>query len=139
MAFGWWLLHELKVKVFLLQVVRHINAGITQLVEFQFSKLVVVSSILTARSNLKKKKESDMTTAETLISILTSIKQEANEVVPGNAFNGIDKAATRASYLGQNGKLVEVLRKMGSLEATDRVVVGKVVNEVRDHIEKLLH
>ena len=58
------------------------------------------------------------------------------------AFAGADSLeaveALRVSYLGKKGKVSLILRKMGGLSPEERPVVGKVANEVRDSLRKLV-
>jgi len=51
-------------------------------------------------------------------------------------FSALDEV--RVEILGKKGALTQLLRGMGSLSATDRPVVGKRVNEVRDAVEQQL-
>lgn len=44
----------------------------------------------------------------------------------------------RVKYLGKKGELTQILRGMGSLSAEERPTVGKIANEVRGAIEKLI-
>lgn len=44
----------------------------------------------------------------------------------------------RVRYLGKKGALTEILRGMGSLNATERPVIGQVANEVRQAIEAVI-
>lgn len=43
----------------------------------------------------------------------------------------------KVKYLGKKGELTTILRGMGSLSAEERPVIGSLVNEVRDELEKL--
>ena len=45
----------------------------------------------------------------------------------------------RVKYLGKKGELTLVLRGMGGLPAEERPIIGSLVNEVRDKLEKLIH
>ncbi|MFH1807364.1 MAG: phenylalanine--tRNA ligase subunit alpha [Pseudomonadota bacterium] len=58
------------------------------------------------------------------------------------AFGGADGVdaveALRVAYLGKKGKVSVILRQMGQLSETERPVVGKVANEVRDAIRVLV-
>jgi len=49
-----------------------------------------------------------------------------------------DLEAIRIRYLGKKGELTAVLRGMGQLSAEERPVVGQIVNEVREAIEREL-
>ena len=44
----------------------------------------------------------------------------------------------RVKYLGKKGELTLVLRGMGNLNPEERPVIGALVNEVRDELEKLI-
>lgn len=44
----------------------------------------------------------------------------------------------RIKYLGKKGELTAVLRCMGSLAPEERPLIGSLVNEVRDELEKLI-
>lgn len=44
----------------------------------------------------------------------------------------------RVKYLGKKGELTAVLRGMGGLTPEERPIIGSLVNEVRDELEKLI-
>ena len=44
----------------------------------------------------------------------------------------------RVQYLGKKGELTSVLRGMGALSAEERPVIGSLVNEVKDELERLI-
>lgn len=44
----------------------------------------------------------------------------------------------RVKYLGKKGELTTVLRGMGGLSPEERPIIGSLVNEVRDELEKLI-
>ena len=44
----------------------------------------------------------------------------------------------RVKYLGKKGELTSVLRGMGGLTPEERPIIGALVNEVRDELEKLI-
>ena len=44
----------------------------------------------------------------------------------------------RVKYLGKKGELTAILRGMGALSAEERPVIGSLVNEVRDELEKII-
>ena len=44
----------------------------------------------------------------------------------------------RVKFLGKKGELTSLLRGMSQLSAEDRPKIGKIVNEARAEIEKLL-
>ena len=46
--------------------------------------------------------------------------------------------ALRVKYLGKKGELTAILRRMGSLSAEERPVMGQLANQVRAEIEKAL-
>ena len=46
--------------------------------------------------------------------------------------------AARVKYLGKKGELTAVLRGMGGLSPEERPIIGSLVNEVRDELEKLI-
>lgn len=46
--------------------------------------------------------------------------------------------AVRIRYLGKRGELTQLLRQLGSLDPQDRPVIGSLVNEARDALEKSL-
>ena len=45
----------------------------------------------------------------------------------------------KVKYLGKKGELTSVLRGMGALTPEERPVIGSLVNEVREEIEKALN
>ena len=47
-------------------------------------------------------------------------------------------AELKVKHVGKKGALTQVLRGMGSLSQEERPVIGSLVNEVRDEIEKLV-
>ena len=62
----------------------------------------------------------------------TSIK-EINDVNELKELNDL-----RVKYLGKKGELTSVLRGMGGLTPEERPIIGALVNEVRDELEKLI-
>ena len=42
----------------------------------------------------------------------------------------------RVVYLGKKGLITEVLRGMGKLSSEERPIIGQIVNEIREEIEK---
>lgn len=44
----------------------------------------------------------------------------------------------RVKYLGKKGELTAILRGMGSLSAEERPIVGSMVNEAKDDLEKII-
>lgn len=68
---------------------------------------------------------------------LESIKESAiNELKAID--NKADLEGIRVKYLGKKGELTQILRGMGGLTAEERPIVGKLANEVREVIEKLI-
>ncbi len=68
---------------------------------------------------------------------MQKIQREAEELIQAAA----DLASLneiRVRFLGKKGELTQVLRGMGKLSAEERPLVGKQVNEVRDHLEAQL-
>jgi len=72
------------------------------------------------------------------------MKEKLREILQ-NAKADIDAAQslkdleeTRIKYLGKKGELTLVLRGMGALSQEERPVIGKLANEVREEIERLL-
>ncbi|MBQ9544202.1 MAG: phenylalanine--tRNA ligase subunit alpha [Clostridia bacterium] len=49
-----------------------------------------------------------------------------------------DVEALRVKYLGKKGELTGLLRSMGSVPAEERPAMGKLVNELREHIEGVI-
>ena len=49
-----------------------------------------------------------------------------------------DLVDLKVKYLGKKGELTSVLRGMGALSAEERPVIGSLVNEVRDELERLI-
>ena len=44
----------------------------------------------------------------------------------------------RVRFLGKKGELTQILRGMGQLSPEERPVMGKLVNEVREEVERAL-
>lgn len=44
----------------------------------------------------------------------------------------------KVKYLGKKGELTAILRGMGALKAEERPIIGSLVNEVREEIEKII-
>ncbi len=44
--------------------------------------------------------------------------------------------AVRVKYLGKKGELTSILRGMGSLSQEERPIIGKLVNDIREKVEK---
>ena len=68
---------------------------------------------------------------------LLSIEKDALEKIN----SAIDKEKIenlRVKYLGKKGELTLLLREMGKLSKEERPVMGKLSNEVRDKIEKVI-
>lgn len=68
---------------------------------------------------------------------LLQIKNDA-EVDIKNTATTAELESVRVKYLGKKGALTMILRSMGSLSNEERPVIGKLGNEVRVDIEKLL-
>ncbi|MBS4536274.1 phenylalanine--tRNA ligase subunit alpha [Clostridium sp. D2Q-14] len=57
-----------------------------------------------------------------------------NELKNINDLSSLDKLRVR--YLGKKGEFTKILRGMGALSKEERPVIGKLVNEVREELEK---
>lgn len=68
---------------------------------------------------------------------LLRIRQEAAEQIK-KALTIEELEAARVKFLGKKGSLTSILRSMGTLPGDERPIVGKMANEVRSDIEKLL-
>ena len=71
--------------------------------------------------------------------------KEKIEQIKTKSIEEIEKAETqkelaeaKVKYLGKKGELTAVLRGMGGLSPEERPVIGSLVNEVRDELEKLI-
>ncbi len=58
------------------------------------------------------------------------------EIIEAMDFQTLD--AVRVKYLGKKGEFTAVLRGMGGLSPEERPIIGSLVNEVRDELEKLI-
>lgn len=68
---------------------------------------------------------------------IASIKENAiKEIELSDNLKSLDDV--RVKYSGKKGELTLVLRGMGSLSAEERPIIGAMVNEVRDELEKLI-
>jgi phenylalanyl-tRNA synthetase alpha chain len=68
---------------------------------------------------------------------LEAIKESAlNELK--EAVSKIELENIRVKYLGKKGELTQILRGMGALTPEERPIIGKVVNEVKDALEKII-
>lgn len=68
---------------------------------------------------------------------IASIKENAiKEIELANNLKSLDEV--KVKYSGKKGELTLVLRGMGGLSLEERPVVGAMVNEVRDELEKLI-
>ena len=66
---------------------------------------------------------------------IKKIKEESiNEIE--KVSNSKDLNDLRVKYLGKKGELTSILRGMGGLSQEERPIIGALVNEVRDEIEK---
>lgn len=68
-----------------------------------------------------------------LKTILEEVRSQINEAAAPESVEEI-----RVKVLGKKGRLTEILRSMGSLNADERKEVGKLANEVRGEIEGIL-
>ena len=68
---------------------------------------------------------------------LEQIRQEALSAF-AQAGGAQDLDALRVKYLGKKGELTNVLKRMGSLSAEERPVVGQMANEVREALTAAL-
>lgn len=69
--------------------------------------------------------------------MLLQIKNDA-VVDIGSAKTTAELEAIRVKYLGKKGSLTSILRGMGSLSGEERPIIGKLANDVRDDMERLL-
>lgn len=68
---------------------------------------------------------------------IKKIKEESiNEIE--KVSNSKDLNDLRVKYLGKKGELTSILRGMGGLSQEERPIIGALVNEVRDEIEKII-
>ncbi|MBE5821740.1 MAG: phenylalanine--tRNA ligase subunit alpha [Clostridiales bacterium] len=58
------------------------------------------------------------------------------EIENAREVNGLEEV--RVKYLGKKGELTLILRNMGNVSAEERPLIGKMVNETREEIEKEL-
>lgn len=70
---------------------------------------------------------------EKLEAIKNNALEELKKITDKNQLENI-----RVKYLGKKGELTQILRGMGGLSPEERPVVGKLANEVRENIEKLI-
>ena len=70
------------------------------------------------------------------------MKEQINQIKE-NALEEISKTEelktlndVKVKYLGKKGELTSILRGMGGLTPEERPIIGSLVNEVRDEIEK---
>lgn len=68
---------------------------------------------------------------------LAAIKETALNEISGSKLSA-DLETIRVKYLGKKGELTSILRGMGGLSAEERPLIGKLANEVREHIEAAL-
>ena len=68
---------------------------------------------------------------------LEAISAEAKATVVG-AENQAEIEALRVKYLGKKGELTAILKQMGSLSPEERPVMGQLVNEAKQEVEKLI-
>ncbi len=68
---------------------------------------------------------------------LEQIKQEAlAELIHCNDLVSINEA--KIKYLGKKGSLTAVLRGMGSVDASERPIIGQLVNDIRAKLESII-
>ena len=68
---------------------------------------------------------------------IESIKQTAiEEIAKAEELQTLENA--RVKYLGKKGELTAVLRGMGGLSPEERPVIGELVNEAKESLEKLI-
>lgn len=70
---------------------------------------------------------------EKLEAIKVNALEELKKISDRNQLENI-----RVKYLGKKGELTQILRGMGGLSPEERPIVGKLANEVRENIEKLI-
>lgn len=68
---------------------------------------------------------------------LLALRQDAEEQIR-SALHTSKLNEIRVKYLGKKGELTGVLRGMGSLSSEERPLIGQLVNEIRDALEKVL-
>ena len=66
-----------------------------------------------------------------LIFLKNQIKKEIEKV---NNFNDLDRLFK--NYLGKQGKIVEILKSLGNLPASERKKIGKLANEIKAFLEE---
>ena len=69
---------------------------------------------------------------------IQQLKQAATEAIESATKNLKELDNVRVKFLGKKGELTTLLRGMSQLSAEDRPRIGKIVNEARAEIEKLL-
>ena len=68
---------------------------------------------------------------------IESIKQTAiEEIAKAEDLQTLENA--RVKYLGKKGELTAVLRGMGGLSSEERPIIGGLVNEAKESLEKLI-
>ena len=68
---------------------------------------------------------------------LKEIEKEALEAFKqSDTLDGLEEL--RISYLGKKGRITDVLRKMGSIPEEERPVIGKVANELKGKLNRVL-
>ena len=68
------------------------------------------------------------------------IKQIQNNAIEEISLSQDVKALeeTKVKYLGKKGKLTAILRGMGGLSPEERPIIGGLVNEAKESLEKLI-
>ena len=68
---------------------------------------------------------------------LQAIRDVAIEAIK-NANDQNEIEALRVKYLGKKGELTAILKQMGSLSPEERPIMGQLVNEAKQEVEKLI-
>ncbi|HBR28146.1 MAG TPA: phenylalanine--tRNA ligase subunit alpha [Firmicutes bacterium] len=68
---------------------------------------------------------------------LSAIQEQAIQEIQG-ATSSPDLEELRLKYFGKKGVVTQYSRKLGTLSAEERPVVGKMINTLRDHLEEVL-
>ena len=68
---------------------------------------------------------------------ITELRENSIKEI-SNSLDLKDLNELKVKYLGKKGELTAILRCMGSLKAEERPIIGSLVNEVREEIEKII-